>query len=246
MPTGSQEPCPCSLSIMSGLPVHPLTRARRIITISITAPKGAIEQDLITIDVGQEITIADLKAVIQGDTNVEPPLQTLFHNNVQLLDDSKTLEQCQIQEDAMLGMLVEHTDEDAQSASHGQSSRGGQQPDQSQPARGTESNVETLRLQALGTPQVLASIRAQKPELADAVTDPLRFQQVWQSLQRLQRDSEAENQRELALLNADPFNEETQKKIEEIIRTERVMENVQNAVIYNPEGPIVPLSISPS
>lgn len=231
---------------MSWLPVHRLTRARRIITISITAPKGAIEQDLITIDVGQEITIADLKAVIQGDTNVEPPLQTLFHNNVQLLDDSKTLEQCQIQEDAMLGMLVEQTDEEAPSASHGQSSRGGQRPDRSQPARAIEANVETLRLQALGTPQVLASIRANKPELADAVTDPLRFQQIWQSLQRHQRDSEAENQRELALLNADPFNEETQKKIEEIIRTERVMENVQNAVIYNPEGPIVPLSISPS
>lgn len=193
---------------------------------------------------GQEITIADLKAVIQGDTNVDPPLQTLFHNNVQLLDDSKTLEQCQIQEDAMLGMLVEQTEDEAPSASHGRS-RGGQPPDRAHPARGREpqADVETIRLQALGDQKVLATIRSQNPELADAVPDQLRFHQIWQNMQRHQRDSEAEKQRELALLNADPFNEETQKKIEEIIREERVMENVQNAVVYNPEGPTILFSI---
>lgn len=202
-----------------------------LITISITAPQGAIEQDLITLDVGQEITIGALKAVIQGDTNVEPPLQTLFHNNVQLLDDSKTLEQCQIQEDAMLGMLVEHANE-APSASHGGRSQGRQQPGRRDL---NDAEMETVRLQALGSPHVLAQLRAQNPELADAVPDPLRFRQVWHNMRQYQRDIEAEKQRELALLNADPFNEETQKKIEEIIREERVMENVQSALDYNPE-----------
>ena len=221
--------------------VRRLTRAHRLITISITAPQGAIEQDLITLDVGQEITIGALKAVIQGDTNVEPPLQTLFHNNVQLLDDSKTLEQCQIQEDAMLGMLVEHANE-APSASHGGRSQGRQQPGRRDL---NDAEMETVRLQALGSPHVLAQLRAQNPELADAVPDPLRFRQVWHNMRQYQRDIEAEKQRELALLNADPFNEETQKKIEEIIREERVMENVQSALDYNPEGPIVPFSISP-
>lgn len=237
-----------TLQERSGHSVHQLTRASRLITISITAPQGAIEQDLITIDVGQEITIADLKAVIQSDTNVEPPLQTLFHNNVQLLDDSKTLEQCQIQEDAMLGMLVKKTAGEAPSASDARS-RGGQPSNRGPPPRRREhqADVETIRLQALGAPEVLASIRSQHPELADAVNDPDRFQQAWQNMQRHQRDTEAEKQQELALLNADPFNEETQKKIEEIIREERVMENVQNALDYTPEGPIHLFSIhSPS
>lgn len=246
MPTGSRNHVRAHPPSDPWHSVHPLTRARRIITISITAPKGAIEQDLLTIDVGQEITIADLKAVIQGDTNVDPLLQTLFHNSVQLLDDSKTLEQCQIQEDAMLGMLVRPTEGDASSASHGRS-RGGQPPDRAPPARGREpqADVETIRLQALGDQKILATIRSQNPELADAVPDQRRFHQVWHDMHRHQRDTEAKKQRELALLNADPFNEETQKKIEEIIREERVMENVQNAVVYNPEGPTVPFSISP-
>lgn len=246
-PTGSRNHVRAQPSIRSWHLVHRLTRARRLITISITAPKGAIAQDLITIDVGQEITIADLKAVIQGDTNVEPPLQTLFHNNVQLLDDSKTLEQCQIQEDAMLGMLVEHTEGDAPSASHGRS-RAGQPPgDRGPPARGREpsADVEMIRLQALGDQKILATLRGQRPELADAVADPLRFHRVWQGMIRHQRDSDTEKQREMALLNADPFNEETQKKIEEIIREERVMENVQNAIDHTPEGPLLPFSISP-
>lgn len=233
-----------------GHSVHLLTRARRIITISITAPQGAIEQDIITIDVGQEMTIADLKALIQGDTNVEPPLQTLYYNSVQLLDDSKTLEQCQIQEDAMLGMLVKQTGGEAPSASHRPFRGGQQQPDRRPPAREEEqvaanTDVETIRLQALGSPQILASIRSQNPELADAVPDPFRFQEVWHNMQRRVHDTDAEKQRELALLNADPFNEETQKKIEEIIREERVMENIQNALDYSPECTIVPFSISP-
>lgn len=148
----------------------------------------------------------------------------------------------------MLGMLVEHPDGNAPRASGGRSRRA-QRPDRGQSAREGDppgAEVETIRLQALGTPQVLAQIRSQNPELADAVADPQRFQEVWQRMMRHQRDNEATKQRELALLNADPFNEETQRKIEEIIREERVMENVQNAIQYMPEGPIAPPSPSVS
>lgn len=183
------------------------------------------------------MTIADLKAVIQGDTNVSPPLQTLFHNNVQLLDDSKTLEQCHIQEDAMLGMLVSNT---AGSEGGTGPGRAGQssQPDQAESARGRgrDPDPEMIRLQALGDPRILAHIRGQNPTLANAVSDPVRFRQIWESIGQQQRDMDAQKQRELALLNADPFNVEAQAKIEEIIREERVMENVQNAMDYAPEG----------
>lgn len=74
------------------------------------------------------------------------------------------------------------------------------------------ADVENIRQQALRAPQVLASIRSQNPELANAVTDPLRFQQVRQNLLRRVWETDEEKQRELELLNADPFNEENQKK----------------------------------
>lgn len=132
---------------------------------------------------------------------------------------------------------------DAQSQSHG-----GRTPRPNQPRRGVRSDrnysasgrqgpdAETIRLQALGHPRILAQIRAASPDLAEAVSDPVRFREKLQQLQTQQINAEAERQRELDLLNDDPFNPEMQAKIEEAIRQERVIENLQNAMDFTPEG----------
>jgi DNA damage-inducible protein 1 len=52
--------------------------------------------------------------------------------------------------------------------------------------------------------------------------------------QRDQQQRERENQ--IRLLNEDPFNAEAQKKIEEIIRLEKIQENLQYAYENNPAG----------
>lgn len=95
---------------------------------------------------------------------------------------------------------------------------------------------EMMRLRMLGDPRMLAEIRNSNPELAGVVQDPRRFGEVWDQVQRQQEETELQKQREIAALNEDPFNLEAQAKIEEIIRHEAVMENLQNALEHNPEG----------
>lgn len=207
------------------------------ITISITAPEGTLDQDLLTIDVGPDMTIADLKAYIQSDTNVPPAMQSLYHNGQELRDGSKTLTHCQVKENDMLAMLVQSSRVPTAGAGQGQA-RAPRLAERSQSDRRgiAEPDPEVIRLQALAEPRRLDQIRLQNPELADAVQDKDRFRQAWEAMARQAYEREAEKQRELALLNADPFNIEAQAKIEEIIRQQRVEENLQNALDYTPEA----------
>ena len=93
-----------------------------------------------------------------------------------------------------------------------------------------------IRLQALGNPNILATIRASDPELADAVQDSFRFHQIFENKLRQKMEMDAEIQRRNDLLSADPFNVDAQREIEEMIRQEGVIENLQNAMEHNPEG----------
>ena len=60
-------------------------------------------------------------------------------------------------------------------------------------------------------------------------------------MKRQEQEAERERQNQIALLNDDPFNVEAQKKIEELIRQDRVIENLQHAYEHNPEGELVPV-----
>lgn len=83
----------------------------------------------------------------------------------------------------------------------------------------------------------MAQIRAQQPELAQAAqSDPQRFAQLLNSIQQGQYDQQLERQRQIAALNDDPFDIEAQRKIEEMIQQEQILENLNNAMEYHPES----------
>lgn len=216
-----------------------LIAIHRRVTISIQtidAPQLNLDKDFVSEDFPAEMKIADLKDFIENETRVPSAAQRLFYNGTELHDGSKTLQQCQIAEDSMLGLQVR----DLQTASPMASRPMQGQARRPQPAgaeqRGQAHDPEILRLQALGNPAVLENIRQQQPGLADTVQDPARFRRAWEDIKRQHDELEAEKARKLELLSADPLNVEAQREIEEMIRLEAVVENLHTAMEHNPEG----------
>ena len=66
--------------------------------------------------------------------------------------------------------------------------------------------------------------------------DPNSWIEVFTQRQRQQEEAERERRNQIELLNQDPFNVDAQRKIEELIRQDRVVENLEKAYIENPEG----------
>ena len=67
-------------------------------------------------------------------------------------------------------------------------------------------------------------------------TDPQRFAQLWRELNTRRASIEQQRLAEIERLNANPFDVEAQRKIEEAIRQEAVFENLEHALEYSPES----------
>jgi len=76
------------------------------ITISINAPDEAIDQDLLTLDVPFDLTVRDLKGMVEADTSFPPQNQHFYLNGRALRDDAQTLGQAGIKDGEMLAMMV--------------------------------------------------------------------------------------------------------------------------------------------
>ncbi len=172
-------------------------------------------------------SVKDLKGFIEAETNLPSASQSLYLNGQPVVDETKTLENAGINDGEMLGVVVRRT----------QAARpNGPQP----PARPSgQPDPEGVRQQLLMNTQAQNDLRHRDPELAAAVGDPVRWRDTFTMRQRQAEEAERERQNQIALLNEDPFNVEAQRKIEELIRQDRVVENLQEAYERNPEGNII-------
>jgi DNA damage-inducible protein 1 len=76
-----------------------------------------------------------------------------------------------------------------------------------------------------------------QPEVAEAAqNDPARFAELLRQTRARQTDAQAEADLEIQRLNADPYDVEAQRKIEEAIRQQAVLENMEHALEYSPES----------
>ncbi|KND92975.1 DNA damage-inducible protein 1 [Tolypocladium ophioglossoides CBS 100239] len=206
--------------------------------LSLYLRSNAGDQDsLLNLEIFPDMTISVLRESVHAETNVPPTSQHIYHNGRLISDDTKTMEQLQIADGDMLAVHVRETR--GSTAAPAQALRPqAQAPAPVQPRRpqgGGDNDPELVRLQMLGDPALRQQLQRQHPELAAAVEDPARFAGILHDAQDRERRERLERQREIERLNDDPFNIDNQRKIEDMIRQERVMENLQNAMEHNPE-----------
>jgi len=103
--------------------------------------------------------------------------------------------------------------------------------------RSGEQDAEMMRLQLLGDADLMRQLRATQPELVDAAqNNPARFVELLRHTRERQHEAERRQQMEIATLNEDPFNLDAQRRIEEAIREQAVLENMEHALEYAPEA----------
>lgn len=87
-------------------------------------------------------------------------------------------------------------------------------------------------------PPLLQQLLVSDPTLAEAILapDPSFLQSLFQQRMSEARQRERTEQLRVMQLNADPFDIEAQKRIEEEIRMKNVTDNMEKAIEYNPES----------
>ena len=207
------------------------------VTISIIAPNHALDQELLNLDLPPGLTILDLKAFVNAETDVPQDQQQFYLNNAVLQPDSKTLEEAGVKDDDMLVLLTRTPQQQQrQQRQPQQQQQQQQQNNMGAQQRGSPADIERTRLNILGNANAMAQVREQRPALAEAINDSNRFREVWIEMMREDDRREGERMEQMRLLNEDPFNVEAQRKIEEMIRQQSVQDNLQHAYEHNPEG----------
>jgi DNA damage-inducible protein 1 len=180
------------------------------------------------------MTVAEFKQLIESETKFPVAVQHLFYDGQALRDDSATLEALKLKDGEMLAMMVNQPSRQERQSGRSRN----QQQQQQQVSENDSARIEQIRQQVLASPEQMGRLLQSTPELAEVINDPQQFRRVWQVLIDERNRRQQDREREIMMLNEDPFNSDNQKKIEEIIRREKIEENLQYAYENNPAGTV--------
>jgi len=171
------------------------------------------------VEIDENMELENVMALLEVESSIPVAEQSISHEGRDLSNPKATMKESGVGDKAML-LLRRKINVAGSSGS-----------------REIEQDAETMRLQILGDPNLMQQLEHTQPELANAArSDPARFSQLLRQFRQMQADAELERQREVARLEANPFDIEAQRKIEESIRQQAVFENMEHALEYSPEA----------
>ncbi|CAB4411549.1 unnamed protein product [Rhizophagus irregularis] len=169
------------------------------------------------LEVDSQMELENIKALIETMTGIAPADQILFHHEQELTDPKKTLEQYGVIQDDILFLK--------------------KSPSSSQPSSTAAEHISQFVLSRPDLMQQLLQLidLQASAELADAaLNDPSRFTALIRQME--QRQGELQRMQQINMLNADPYDIEAQRRIEEEIRMQNVLANMETALEYSPES----------
>ncbi|KAJ1034554.1 hypothetical protein NDA18_001410 [Ustilago nuda] len=176
------------------------------------------------IDVDASIELENLKALLEADSTIPTDQQHLFHSGKPLHDDKATLSSLGVANDDLL-ILRDRRQSPSFSSTTTRTT--------ALAASSEEQAAEEVRNRILSDPAALSMLRSNNPTLADSLESPARFLSL---LRAQQSQMEQANPNPGLQDITDEFDIDAQRRIEENIRQQRVLENLEHAIEYSPES----------
>lgn len=186
---------------------------------------------VISTDVSAEMPVRDLKAYIEVESGSPSQSLVLVHKSKPMLELDEPLTKWGVEEDDMIIVFEENN------ISEGHASSEDANASSSVPAEMAElwAQVEKVRQQMLRDTVLRDGVKQRYPELVDVVNEPVKFRELMISIEKKRVADDEARKRELKRLQDDPYNEESQRKILELIQQEAVMDNLNTALEHSPE-----------
>ncbi|GJM90525.1 hypothetical protein PR202_ga06812 [Eleusine coracana subsp. coracana] len=177
------------------------------------------DEQFLNLDVDPDESVENLKALLEVETNV-PLQQQQLHFNGKEMQNAEKLSAIGVRDGDLVTMVpLEDSPQDIMRVNRD----------------GSAVNPQAFLQRVRGDSQLMAQLLQNDPSLAQAILgDDINELQNILRTRHQQRTRKQEE--ELALLYADPFDVEAQKKIEAAIRQKGIDENWEAALEHNPEG----------
>ncbi|RMD42950.1 hypothetical protein DV735_g2238, partial [Chaetothyriales sp. CBS 134920] len=201
-------------------------RSSAIISITVTESDLELESDFLTLNVPSDLTLNDLKGLVEADTNAPVASQTFVQNGRPITDASKTLSQLGVNEGDLLQLHVRTRAQAPPRPPPGQGATATSQP----------ADPERFRQHILRDQDLMQIVRERAPAVAAAVHDPNQFRLAFEAQQQQITAQQRAWQEELELLNSDPNDERAQRRILEMIQQQQIARNLETAMEETPEA----------